>query len=276
LVTDILLTGGDPMVMSFKAFKEYLDPVLNSISNTNIQTIRIGTKSLTYHPFKFTTDKESDEFIKYFELIVSKGLNLSIMAHFNHPRELQPEVLSKAIKRIRSTGAQVRTQAPLLKNINDDSKLWAEMWRKQVNLNMIPYYMFIARDTGAKQYFEVPLKRAWEIFRDAYRQVSGVCKTVRGPVMSSLPGKIQVLGVTEAEKNGQIVDAFVLRFIQARNPNWVNKPFLAKFNPNAYWINDLEPLYSNKFFFEEDLNKILTPAERLFNEELNIEINQIL
>lgn len=276
LVTDILLTGGDPMVMSFKAFKEYLDPVLNSISNTNIQTIRIGTKSLTYHPFKFTTDKESDEFIKYLELIVSKGLNLSIMAHFNHPRELQPEVLSKAIKRIRSTGAQVRTQAPLLKNINDDSKLWAEMWRKQVNLNMIPYYMFIARDTGAKQYFEVPLKRAWEIFRDAYRQVSGVCKTVRGPVMSSLPGKIQVLGVTEAEKNGQIVDAFVLRFIQARNPNWVNKPFLAKFNPNAYWINDLEPLYSNKFFFEEDLNKILTPAERLFNEELNIEINQIL
>jgi len=276
LVTDILLTGGDPMVMSFKAFNEYLDPVLNSISNTNIQTIRIGTKSLTYHPFKFTTDKESDEFIKYFELIVSKGLNLSIMAHFNHPRELQPEVLSKAIRRIRSTGAQVRTQAPLLKNINDDSKLWAEMWRKQVNLNMIPYYMFIARDTGAKQYFEVPLKRAWEIFRDAYRQVSGVCKTVRGPVMSSLPGKIQVLGVTEAEKNGQIVDAFVLRFIQARNPNWVNKPFLAKFNPNAYWINDLEPLYSNKFFFEEDLNKILTPAERLFNEELNIEINQIL
>lgn len=276
LVTDILLTGGDPMVMNFKSFKEYMDPVLNSISNTNIQTIRIGTKSLTYHPFKYTTDKEADKFIKYFEEIVSKGLNLSIMAHFNHPRELQPTVVAEAVKRIRTTGAQVRTQAPLLNNINDDSKLWAEMWRKQVNLNMIPYYMFIARDTGAKQYFEVPLKRAWEIFRDAYRQVSGVCKTVRGPVMSSLPGKIQILGVTETEKNGQIVDAFVLRFIQARNPNWVNKPFLAKYNPKAYWINDLEPLYGKKFFYEEDLEKTLSQSELLFSLELNVEINQTL
>ena len=271
-----MLTGGDPLVMNFKSFKDYLDPLLNSITETNIQTIRIGTKSLTYYPFKFTTDKEADKFIKYFEFIVSKGLNLSIIAHFNHPKELETDVVAEAVKRIRSTGAQIRTQAPLLKNINDDSKLWAEMWRKQVNLNMIPYYMFIARDTGAKQYFEISLKKAWEIFRDAYRQVSGVCKTVRGPVMSTLPGKIQVLGITEVEKNGQQVDAFVLRFIQARNPKWVNTPFLAKYNPRAYWINDLEPLYGNKFFYEEDLEKMLSPSERLFNDELNVELNQLL
>ncbi len=111
---------------------------------------------MSYYPFKFTTDSEADKFIEYFDYLVRQGLNLSFMAHFNHPRELEPKVVSDAVKRIRSTGAQVRTQAPLLKNINDNSAIWAEMWRKQVNLNMIPYYMFIARDTGAKQYFEVP------------------------------------------------------------------------------------------------------------------------
>lgn len=276
LVTDILLTGGDPMVMGFKAFKEYLDPLLNNIETTNIQTIRIGTKSLTYHPFKFTNDSESDDFIRYFEQIVRKGINLSIMAHFNHPRELEPKVVCEAVKRIRSTGAQIRTQAPILKHINDDSKVWAEMWRKQVNMNMIPYYMFVARDTGAKQYFEVSLEKAWAIFRNAYRQVSGVCKTVRGPIMSSLPGKVQLLGKTEVEKNGDMIDAFVLRFIQARNPVWVNKPFLAKYNPNAYWLNDLEPLYGKEFFYEKEMTKILSPTERLFTDDLELELNRSL
>lgn len=275
-VTDLLLTGGDPMVMSYNSFKDYLDPLLNNIEQTNIQTIRIGTKSLTFYPHKFIDEFESDLFLRYFEHIVSKGINLSIMVHFNHPQELAPKIVAGAVKKILSTGAQIRTQAPLLKNINDDHKIWAEMWRKQVNLNMIPYYMFIARDTGAKQYFEVPLERAWEIFRDAYRQVSGVCKTVRGPIMSSLPGKVQVLGKTQVEKDGNMTDAFVLRFIQARNPEWVNKPFIAKFNPNAYWINDLEPLYGNKFFFQDEFEKILTPIELQMTGELETEINKIL
>lgn len=276
LVTDLLLTGGDPMVMGFQAFKDYLDPLLNNIKTTNIQTIRIGTKSLTYYPFKFTNDAEADKFLSYFEQIVHKGINLSIMAHFNHPRELEPDVVWNAVSRIRSVGAQIRTQAPLLKNINDDSKIWAEMWRKQVNMNMIPYYMFVARDTGAKQYFEVPLEKAWKIFRNAYRQVSGVCKTVRGPIMSALPGKVQLLGKTEVEKNGNMTEAFVLRFIQARNPMWVNKPFLAKYNSNAFWLNDLEPLYDKEFFYEKEMTRILSPSERLFTDDLELELNKSL
>lgn len=276
LVTDVLLTGGDPMVMSFKAFREYLDPLITNIKKTNVQTIRIGTKSLSYYPFKFTSDPEADDFIKYFDYIVSGGINLSFMAHFNHPRELEPDVVSDAVKRIRSTGAQIRTQAPLLKNINDNSKIWAEMWRKQVNLNMIPYYMFVARDTGAKQYFEVPLERAWKIYSNAYRQVSGVCKTVRGPIMSALPGKIQLIGKTEVEKNGNITEAFILRFIQARNPIWVNRPFMAKLNKNAHWLNDLEPLYGDNFFFHDELSKMLSPGEKLFRDDYELELNYSL
>ena len=115
--------------------------------------------------------------------------------------------------------------------------MWAEMWKEQTQLGMIPYYMFIERDTGAKRYFELPLYKTWEIFRDAYKQVSGVSRTVRGPSMSAGPGKVEVSGVTEI--NGEKV--FVLRFIQARNPEWVQRPFFAKYDETATWLDGRPP-----------------------------------
>ena len=193
------------------------------------------------------TDSDSSEIIRLFEKIILAGKNLSIQAHFNHPVELSTEAVKNAISRIRSTGAQIRTQSPLLKHINDKPELWAEMWRKQVDLNCIPYYMFIARDTGSKRYFELPLEKCWDIFRKAYRQVSGLCRTVRGPSMSCEPGKVQVLGVQKVQ--GEKI--FVLRFLQGRKPEWVDIPFFAKYNPKATWIDDLEPAFGEeKFFFE--------------------------
>jgi len=254
--TDLLFTGGDPMVMSYKVFSSFIEPILADTNKTNIQTIRIGTKSLAYWPYKFLTDKDADQFIDLFERIVQKGINLAFMAHFNHPQELQTEAVARAVERIRATGAQIRTQSPLLNNINADPDIWAEMWRKQVNMNMIPYYMFIARDTGAQRYFEVPIVDAWHIFRKAYQQVSGVCRTVRGPSMSCTPGKVQVLGVNEMPLNGKMEKVITLRMIQGRNPDWVARPFFAKYDPNAKWMNDLKPAFGDSFFFEQELEQM--------------------
>jgi hypothetical protein len=121
------------------------------------------------------------------------------------------------------------------------------MWRRQVQLGMIPYYMFVVRDTGAQHYFGVPLVRAWEIFRGAYSKVSGLSRTVRGPSMSAHPGKVQVLGVSSVR--GQQV--FTLRFIQGRNPDWVHRPFFAQYDPDAVWLDDLKPAFGEeRFFFE--------------------------
>ena len=98
--------------------------------------------------------------------------------------------MAEAVRRIRSAGGVIRTQAPLIRTINDDPAIWAAMWRAQVRLGMVPYYMFVERDTGPQDYFAVPLARAYGIFREAYRQVSGLCRTVRGPSMSATPGKV--------------------------------------------------------------------------------------
>jgi KamA family protein len=250
-VTDILFTGGDPLVISTSKLSAIIQQLLDA-KLPNLRRIRIGTKALTYWPFRFLTDKDSPELVELFKRIVMSGLHLAIMAHFNHPNEFNSPFVKDALQRIRETGAEVRTQSPVLRHINDDADAWRRLWDIQVDQGCVPYYMFIPRDTGARHYFNIPLVRACEIFRDAYKNVSGLCRTVRGPVMSTNPGKIQILGTTEIR--GEKV--FELRFLQGRDPDWVHHPFFAKFDETATWLNDLKPAFGDKqFFFEDTLEK---------------------
>ena len=222
-ISDVLFTGGDPMIMKAKVFSKYIDTIIES-KPQNLKTIRIGTKALSYWPYKFLTDSDSEEMLDIFRRITNNGLHLAFMGHFNHLNELSTEAVKSAIKVVRKTGAEIRTQSPLLAHINDDADMWAKMWTKQVQLGCIPYYMFVVRDTGAQHYFGIPLVKAYEIFSKAYSSVSGLARTVRGPSMSATPGKVQVVGTSKL--NDQKI--FVLRFLQGRNSNWVDQPFLCK------------------------------------------------
>ena len=254
-VTDILFTGGDPLTVNAKILSAYIEPLLSK-EFSHIRNIRIGSKTLSYWPYRFLTDKDADDLLRLFEKVNKAGKHLAFQAHFNHPVELSTESVKLAIQRIKNTGTQIRTQSPLLKNINDDAKIWANMWREQVALGLIPYYMFVARDTGAKAFFELPLEKTWDIFRKAYSSVSGICRTVRGPSMSATPGKIQILGITEIK--GEKV--FVLRFLQCRNPQFVDIPFFAAYDPKATWFDQLKPAFGEeKFFFET--NELMTKKE---------------
>lgn len=266
-ITDVLFTGGDPMIMKASALEVYINGLLEA-NLPNLKTIRIGSKALGFWPYKFLTDKDADETLRLFEKVVKSGVNLSFMAHFSHPVELSTPAVQEAIVKIRNTGAQIRTQSPLLRHINDDADTWAEMWRAQLDNNCIPYYMFVERDTGAQEYFSVPLVDAWKIFQNAYQQVSGICRTVRGPSMSSTPGKVHILGVQDIPLNGKSEKVFVLQFIQGRNPDWVCKPFFAKYDENATWLNDLKPAFGQKeFFYERELNEILDTEPELVRAE---------
>ena len=251
-ITDVLFTGGDPLIMKTKILKQYIEPLLEA-DIPHLKTIRIGSKALGFWPYRFLTDDDAQELLDLFKKIVDKGYHLAYMAHFNHYKELETEEVQEAIEKIRETGAVIRTQSPILRHINDSAEVWATMWKKQVALGAIPYYMFMARDTGAQHYFGVPLVRAWEIFREAYQNVSGLARTVKGPSMSATPGKIRMLGVTEI--NGK--KYMVLDFLQGRNPEWVGKPFFAEYDENAMWIDELKPAFADKFFYEDELKEML-------------------
>jgi KamA family protein len=250
-VTSVLITGGDPMIMGAGVLRRYIEPLLGA-GLEHVESIRIGSKSLAYWPQRFVTDPDADDTLRLFEQVVATGRTLAFMAHFSHPRELEPAVVAEAVRRIRDTGAMVRTQAPLIRTVNDDAGTWSGMWRTQVRMGMIPYYMFVERDTGPQDYFALPLATAHQIFSDAYRSVSGLARTVRGPSMSATPGKICVDGITELA--GQKV--FVLHMIQARDPSLVGKPFFARFDPNATWISDLAPAFADRFPFEPGPERI--------------------
>jgi len=256
-VTDVLFTGGDPLIMKTKHLEAYIRPLLEA-NIPHLRNIRIGTKALGYWPYRFLTDDDAEDLLVLFEDVKRAGKHLALMAHFNHPVELTGDAVAEAIRSILKTGSIIRTQSPILKHINDSAEIWADMLKKQVALGCIPYYMFVARNTGAQHYFSIPLIDAWNIFRETYQSVSGICRTLRGPSMSCLPGKVQILGVADVKDE----KVMVFRMIQGRNPNWAARPFFAKYDKDAVWYTDLKPAFEEeKFFFTDELNEILTPQE---------------
>lgn len=254
-ITDILVTGGDPLVMSGGLLRRTVAALLAD-GLDHITTIRIGTKALSYWPFRFTTDRDADEVLRTVEDVRHSGRQLALMAHVSHPRELQTEAARRAIERVRSAGAVVRCQSPLARHINDDVETWAEMWREQVRVGAVPYYFFLARSTGPNAYFAVSMVQALRIFSEAQSKVSGLARTVRGPVLSATPGKVQVVG-TDFVGTRRVL---VLKMIQGRKPEWTNRLFFARFDPYATTLEQLEPAFNEReFFFEEDLRRL---AER--------------
>jgi len=251
-VTSVLITGGDPMIMKEGVLQQYLEPLLRL---EQLESIRIGSKALAYWPQRFVTDADADDTLRLFERVVDSGKNLAFMAHFSHPTEMATDILDEAVRRIRDTGAVIRTQAPLIRTVNDDPQVWETMWRAQVRAGMVPYYMFVERDTGPQDYFAVPLARAYGIFTDAYRNVSGLARTARGPSMSATPGKVCVDGITEVA--GEKV--FVLSLIQARDPELVNEPFFARYDDRATWLFDLQPALGATHFPWEAASPTDTP-----------------
>jgi KamA family protein len=231
-VHDVLVTGGDPMIMSTARLRGHIEAIL---SVPSVRTIRIGTKSLAYWPARYTTDPDAEDLLRLLEQVVATRRSVAVMAHFSHPRELSTATVQAALGRIRATGAVIYAQAPLMAHVNDDPAVWAQLWRAELAAGVVPYYMFLARDTGPQAYFEVPIARGWRIFTDAYRTLPGLARTVRGPVMSTTAGKVIIDGVTGHGPDHR----FVLRFLQARNPALVGRPFHARYTPTAAWLDQL-------------------------------------
>lgn len=206
-ITDVLFTGADPLVLKAATLKKYIDPVLEIDS---IQVMRISSKSLAWWPYRFTTDKDAEALLDLFRYIQSKGKHLNFCAHFTHVKELENEVVKEAIQRIRATGAVIRCQGPLVKDINDTAQDWIDLWTAQVSLGMIPYYMFIEADHNKESCFRIPLAKGLQIFQDAQKQTTGLARTVRGPVFMNDIHRVLLDGTTLV--NG--TKYFVLKCLQ--------------------------------------------------------------
>lgn len=253
-ISDLLVTGGDPLVMGAERLEALLLPLLGN-EFEHVKHLRLGTKALSFWPRRFVTDPDAERLLALFARLVSAGKHLALMMHVDHPRELEHPLTLEAIRRLRATGAVLRQQAPLLQGINADAAILRQLWERSTHLGLVPYYLFMARDTGAHAGFKVTLEQALELYRQAFSESTGLARTVRGPVMSATPGKVELLDILGTGSDQR----FVLRFLQARDPAWVGRLFEARFDPQATWFDQLKP-HGSPWWFEAPMQALHAAA----------------
>ncbi|HQC12195.1 MAG TPA: KamA family radical SAM protein [Methanoregulaceae archaeon] len=221
-ITNVLITGGDPLILATPR----LEGLISEIRKIDhVQIIRIGTKMLAFNPYRILNDPDLPDMIRRYS---SPKKRIYIMAHFNHPREITPQAI-EALDLLRDAGAIIVNQTPLLRGINSDPQVLAELFRKLSFIGVPPYYVFQCRPTLGNRLFEMPVEEAYEIFEKAKTGCSGLAKRARF-VMSHASGKIEVVGKTEGST--------FFKYHQAADPLDMGRFMVFRSNPDAYWFDD--------------------------------------
>ncbi len=223
-ITNVLLTGGDPLVLSTSKLEKIISK-LREIEH--IKIIRIGSKIPASNPYRITEDPTLLEMIRGYSFPRKK---IYIITQFNHPRELT-EIAVEALDKLRDAGAILSNQTPLMRGINDNPDVLSELLRKLSFVGNPPYYIFQMRPTVGNKPFAIPLVKSYEIFQQALAQVSGLAKRTR-LIMSHSTGKIEIMAVTEGK--------IILRYHRAAQRENEGRVMIYRANPDAYWLDDLE------------------------------------
>ncbi len=224
-VRNVLLTGGDPLLMSTRRLVEIIE-ALRRIEHVEI--IRIGSKMPAFDPWRLLRDSELQEAFRKYS---TPQRRIYLIAHFDHPRELT-DIAIEGIDCFIRNGVICVNQCPLIKGINDDADVLTTLFRKLSYVGCPPYYFFQGRPTAGNEPYEVPIVRGWGIFSEALRRGSGLARRARY-VMSHETGKIEILAVDDQH--------IYLRYHRAKDPALRGRFMIYKRNDEAYWLDDLEP-----------------------------------
>jgi KamA family protein len=222
-IDNVLLTGGDPLVMSTVE----LEDVIKRIREIDhVQIIRIGTKILAYNPYRILNDPSLLDMIKRYKTRTKK---IYIISHFTHPRELEPEEAQKAVNLVQEAGAEVANQTTLLRGISDDPVTLGSLFNKLSYIGIDPYYVFQCRPTIGNKPYAVPIEEAYDIFEKARTLGSGLAKRARF-VMSHASGKIEICGKTE--------EHIYFKYHRTAFAKDDGRFMVYKRNPKATWFDD--------------------------------------
>jgi KamA family protein len=221
-MSNVLLTGGDPLIMSTGKLESIIRQ-LRAIEHVHI--IRIGSKMPAFDPYRILRDPSLTEMLGRYSTPERK---IYVMAHFNHPRELtEPAV--EALIMLQKAGVTTVNQSPLIRGVNDAPEVIAELFNRLSYNGVPPYYIFLCRPTAGNKPFIVPVERSLEIFERARANLSGLAKHAR-LCMSHCSGKVEVV----AKVGSQIV----FRYHRAADPANRGRIMIFKSDPNATWLDD--------------------------------------
>ncbi|ARQ13315.1 L-lysine 2,3-aminomutase family protein (plasmid) [Rhizobium etli] len=222
-MTNVLVSGGDPFVLSTRRLHEILDHLLPF---PHLSSIRFGTKALAYAPKRF----DDSTLGALFERIHDAGKAALIVTHFDHIGEISSDA-ERSIRSLRARGVQFFNQSVLLAKVNDDPEILAATFAKCHQMGVRPYYLFQGRPVKGASHFQVPLRRGLEITRGINQRLSGVQKTFKY-IMSHYTGKIEVLGLGP---DGHVY----MRYHQSAAQKEIGKIFTRPYLEGACWLDDL-------------------------------------
>lgn len=225
-VTNVLLTGGDPLLMSTRRLVEIFD-ALRAIDHVRI--IRIGSKMPAFNPWRILDDPKLQDALRRYS---TPRKRIYLMAHFDHPRELTDAAV-EGIDCFIHNGVICVNQCPLIKGVNDDPQVLAAMFQELAYIGCPPYYLFQGRPTAGNEPYEVPIVRGWEIFKEAMRYGSGLARRPRY-VMSHASGKVEILTVDR--------DHIYLRYHRAKDPRKRGMSMAYRRDDQACWLDQLDPV----------------------------------
>ncbi len=272
---EVLLSGGDPMVLNNSKIAAWL----SALAESGIESIRIGTKELAFFPQRFdeTFFAMLDSFHKTYPQI-----GLHMMVHFEHPDEFLakdengeyirgdngipqwvPET-EAAMRGLLDRGwVTVENQTPIIKDINDDPDALRIMQREMKRVGADNHYFFCGRDIIAHKAFNVPIEEAWRILNDSQKGLSGVENHAKLSI-THYKGKTEVSAVTSepipglaGSENGVVIFK-LLRSAGAAGDK--GKVCIVGRNPEAVWFDG----YEDRVLFDEaglfDYARVTNPS----------------
>ncbi len=227
-ITNVLLTGGDPLVLK----PSKLERIIRGLREIeHVQIIRIGTKMPAFNPYRIIEEPALLELIDRYS---TEHKRIYVITHFIHPRELT-DLAIEAIGLLQKAGAIVANQAPLIKGVNDDPAVLAELLARLSFVGAVPYYIFQCRPALGNKTYTIPVEKGYEIVEQAKARVSGLAKRVRF-VMSHATGKVEVIGKTD--------DFVYLKYHRAADDADSGRFLMLASNPDACWLDDYAEMIS--------------------------------
>ncbi len=233
-VDNVLVTGGDPMILSTAVIEKMLRS-LRRIKHLKI--IRLGTKMPAFNPYRFINDPELIEVLEKYN---HPDRRIYFMCHFDHPNELTRQA-REAIRLMQSTGAVCLNQNPIIRGISDSPAVMRELWNELSYMGIQQYYVFQSRPTRGNKPYTVPISEAYFNIEAAKAQCSGLSKRIRY-VMSHASGKIEIIGVDDSR--------IYLKYHRAMYPADDHRMIICHRDDNAHWLDQLKPVdgYRNKYY----------------------------
>jgi lysine 2,3-aminomutase len=262
-ITEVLLSGGDPLVLSNRKLYRYLV----AAAEAGVSTIRIGTKEIAFRPDRFDL-----HFVETLLLFHKRYPNIHVkfMMHFTHPDEFLERdkdgiyvpvknvacqyewlaIVENAVHRLRQLDfVSLENQTAMIRLVNDDPRMLHILHKELCHKGIKPEYTLQCREIEGHKFFAVPVETAWKIHNISQQ---GLTVSERSRfAMSTEWGKLEVVSVVDDDVQGMAVHGAgdiqsatgMVAFKILRSPGQggtQGRLILAKRNPKALWISDYE------------------------------------